>query len=322
MLSRVDGMTKHGRGLSSNYLKLGAFFFVSQTALAAEISGSSVASSPRSRGPWVDLQVSGSFGSKIVDPRSVPTPGFEFGIPENTVEAPLISLSETLFTTRLALNRSLVGPEAINFVAQFPLRHLSADTVAGKTSNYEFGGLGLGFESALGTAVKAQVGVQIEQSPKFALFQSNYRFDVGLSIFNSEPINNTFEIGVRARPGLTMRVPNGDNPEQVKYGRVVGGEAALFLDFKDGKGPFIRGSLGASFFRVSDYTRGALREGGAGLLSFVPSIDFFLIAGVSLSFQATLPIFRPEKREYAFATPSMPGLYGKGLGIGLRASSF
>ena len=113
-----------------------------------------------------------------------------------------------------------------------------------------------------------------------------------------------------------------DSDAYISYGLQWGArlKAEVALD-GDSVGAF-RLNLEALMRRVGAYSVSGESQGGAGLFTAMPSIEYNVWNDFWIGFAAEIPIFRPKDgREMAFNDIGLPGLFGNSFGVTFRITA-
>lgn len=181
-----------------------------------------------------------------------------------------------------------------------------------------------GYDVAMVTSLlnfELRFGYAQRNSRKLLLHDSHPEFFAGFQFENRMALPG--RIGLSAYFGPEAALPQGKTLAnyQIKYGPQFGFTAGMALEtFFDRDARFkLAGDL---FFRRTDkYSIGGAEQGGAGLMTVTPALDYLLLDQFWIGAYYELPVAQPKNREQRFGNTELPGLYGPSFGLRLRAAS-
>jgi|GEM_PF-1646781 len=190
----------------------------------------------------------------------------------------------------------------------------------------EFGGVYAGLRNTIYQMFQVTVGYADRRSTKLGLHDPIREVTGGLALLRNERSSRD-TIDIQARSELEGRMAVGGpvaglSGVQTEYGPAWGVRTQTGLTFGFGEGGILRLGAEALFRRVVSYRTGGLEQGGTGLLSITPYLEYGLTPDIALGVRYDFAPSRPIGREHSLGDPSLAGLYGNSFGANLRVSTF
>jgi hypothetical protein len=302
-------------------------------SLAAESAASGSSTAEASTGssggssryePFLSIGAQVRFQSSVPDLRDRRDPQTDlFGDPVARAGDPYRLLTY-LFALDLTLARTPVHSAQLRL--SMPFRSASGGSQASPYGS-EFGGLQATALNRFFGRFSTQISYADRRSETFGLLSRHRELSVG-AYFETLDTGATSGEGakpaqfyLRVGPEFAFTQTLGVD-ERDAYGPQRGFSALIRLQTSDGLGFPIALGLETQFRRISAYKVAGKQEGGAGLLTLLPQIEYMVVPGLWVGATFQMPILRPEGREEAFPSPDLAGLYGNSAGLSLRSATF
>lgn len=216
------------------------------------------------------------------------------------------------------------GDLRADFEAKLPVRTVRQGSSA-LAKGSEFGGVEPAFLITTGH-VQLRAAFAARRSSVLNLQDPINEVNGSVALLQNERSSRE-NLDVQARLEALGRTPvGGPGPGiggvTVEYGPAWGVRTQAGFTFNFGTGALIRLGSEAFFLRAQSFRSGGFDTGGAGLLAVSPYLEYGLTPDIALGVRYDIAASRPTGREYVFGDPGLAGLYGSGLGVNLRVSTF
>ena len=249
------------------------------------------------------VQLASDFVS--IDPKAKPTQG-------------KLSLSRTEFEVGASVFQVPGAGGRLSFL--IPLNSVKS-TNAAVPSGSEFGGLGINYVGTYGPSFRYQAGYTDRKSQKLKLHDPYNELSAGAYLEIRENAGDGVAANVSVGPEFALPIQTKGSPAIVSYGMQWGARAILSAESGHGTDMNFRWAIDAMLRRSTSYSVVGINQGGAGLFSVTPSLDYALLENAWIGLAAEIPVFRPVGRESAFGNIGLPGLYGALVGLRFTAAA-
>ncbi len=164
-------------------------------------------------------------------------------------------------------------------------------------------------------------GYAFRRSDKLNLHDSHPEYYAGIYFENKKGLPGRIAVNAMVGPEVAYALGRKIGENQITYGPQIGFAGALHIETFFDRDTRFRFGSDIFFRRQNSYSVNSNNQGGVGLLSLTPSLEYLIIDDFWLGVVAEIPTARPVDKESYFGNTELPGLYGKSFGLRLRAAT-
>jgi len=289
------------------------------SASSAPSGTSTLRASRRKRDPFISFDMNYRQIKDVVDSRPAPEkiplgPGFNPAAPNNST----MSLTQYKFTAMVAAIQG--RNSSLAFGAAIPMRKLQASdpTVA---QGSEMGGYEALGRIRLSREFVLRGGYAQRKSDTLRMHDSHNEYFGKFDFETRSTFASRVAVSGHGGPEVVMTKGKSTNGVPIEYGPQWGALGGLSVDLLLTRDAHFRFSGEFLMRRISSYKVANIEQGGAGLMTITPGVEYLLLDDFWIGAFMELPSARPIGRESVFGNTDLPGLYGKTMGLSLKAAA-